>query len=115
LPDVWKEGRIAGLRARGGFELSVEWKDGKAQSIVLTSRLGGNCRLRSYSRLKPAGPSGLRAATGENPNPFYAPPVIKKPLVSASARLNRVEMRESFLYDLPTEAGKTYRLVAASD
>jgi alpha-L-fucosidase 2 len=116
LPDVWKEGSITGLRARGGFEVSVVWKNGKAAGIVIDSRLGGNCRIRSYNRLQSAGPFELRAAAkGENPNPFYTQPVVKKPLVSQTARLNSVELKECFLYDLHTEPGKTYRLVAASD
>ena len=42
LPDYWKEeGRIAGVVARGGFVIDMEWKNGKISRLEVTSRLGG--------------------------------------------------------------------------
>lgn len=29
LPSAWKDGEIHGIRARGGYELSIKWEDGK--------------------------------------------------------------------------------------
>lgn len=46
LPDTWKEGSFRGLRARGGFVVDADWKDGKVVNLVVTSRNGGPCRLR---------------------------------------------------------------------
>jgi alpha-L-fucosidase 2 len=43
LPDAWPEGRVTGLRARGGFELDMAWKAGKITTATLRSRLGGAC------------------------------------------------------------------------
>ena len=37
LPAEWKEGKIAGLKARGGFVISMEWKNGKLQSATIYS------------------------------------------------------------------------------
>jgi len=45
LPDAWPEGRVTGLRARGGFELDMAWKAGKITETTLRSRLGGACRV----------------------------------------------------------------------
>jgi len=109
LPDVWPQGRITGLRARGGFDIKeMEWKEGKLSRLVIKSNLGGNCRIRSYSPLKVEGDGTLLQAQGENENPFYWVPEIKKPLIAPEAKLNSVEVRKTFLYDLRTEAGKEY-------
>ena len=45
VPDVWKEGRVDGLRARGGFEVGISWKDGSLEKASVKSLLGRNCRL----------------------------------------------------------------------
>ncbi len=45
LPDAWSSGRFRGLVARGGFVVSVEWKDGEALRIEITAKQGGPIRL----------------------------------------------------------------------
>ncbi len=46
LPDALPDGSISGVVARGGFELSFKWKDGKLQSVDVTSKAGNKCQLR---------------------------------------------------------------------
>jgi alpha-L-fucosidase 2 len=46
LPSQWPEGCATGLRARGGFEVDLAWKDEKLSSITVRSRDGGSCGLR---------------------------------------------------------------------
>ncbi|MEO8129738.1 MAG: glycoside hydrolase N-terminal domain-containing protein, partial [Bryobacteraceae bacterium] len=46
LPGAWPEGRVTGLRARGGFELDMEWKQSKITAVTLRSKLGGPCKIR---------------------------------------------------------------------
>lgn len=46
LPDAWKEGSVSGLCAKGNFETSIDWKDGKLKRATVLSRAGESCVLR---------------------------------------------------------------------
>jgi alpha-L-fucosidase 2 len=46
LPSAWPSGSVAGLRARGGFEVAIAWRDGRLSEARIASRLGRPCRLR---------------------------------------------------------------------
>jgi alpha-L-fucosidase 2 len=46
LPSAWPNGRVKGLRARGGFEIDLSWKDGVVERATVRSMLGRSLRLR---------------------------------------------------------------------
>jgi len=46
LPESWQTGDVRGLRARGGFDVGMRWKDGRIQEALIVSRLGNPCRVR---------------------------------------------------------------------
>jgi alpha-L-fucosidase 2 len=46
LPNAFQTGSIRGIRARGGFEIDVEWRNGKLARAIVRSLLGNPARLR---------------------------------------------------------------------
>lgn len=56
LPDAWTAGDVSGLRARGGFEVSFAWADGKLKFAELHAATDRDCAIRL--------PDGM-ALTGE--------------------------------------------------
>lgn len=47
LPAAWPDGRITGLRARGGGEVSIAWRGGKAVNVELRASVDGTQKLRA--------------------------------------------------------------------
>ncbi|WP_266367650.1 glycoside hydrolase family 95 protein [Tellurirhabdus rosea] len=47
LPDVWAGGSVSGLRARGGFDVAMQWADKRLTSVTLHSKTGGKTQLVS--------------------------------------------------------------------
>ena len=50
LPKAWVTGSIQGLRARDGFEVDLEWQNGRLKQIAVHSKLGRTCKLRYQNK-----------------------------------------------------------------
>jgi len=81
LPDAWKEGAVKGLKARGNFEVSMNWKDNRIEHAQIIALSGGLCRIRSAVPLKLQGSNAKAVATANG-----------------------------YLIDFNTEKGKSYEL-----
>ena len=45
LPEQWKDGSVSGLCARGGYEVSFEWKDGKVRNCSMKAKTNSTVTL----------------------------------------------------------------------
>jgi len=52
LPDSWTEGEVEGLRARGGFEVSIRWRNGRVKTVIVKSLCGLPLTIHSDTPLK---------------------------------------------------------------
>ena len=105
LPDVWDRGAVSGIKARGGFEIAMEWQNREIQKVKVLSLLGGNLRIRSYVPLEG---KDLIEAKGKNPNIFLNRIEVPKAVISKDANLKGNNLKKVYEYDIPTVAGKTY-------
>jgi len=65
LPSAWKNGSVKGLRARGGVEVDIAWKDGKATSAVLRATADGKHKIRAPKGQQIDGPDQVMLKTGQ--------------------------------------------------
>jgi hypothetical protein len=67
LPEAWPDGRLRGVRCRGGFELDIAWRNAKLESVTISSLRGEACRLEygeynALLRLQPGEKCSLSAS-----------------------------------------------------
>lgn len=105
IPDVWSDGSVKGIKARGGFEIDMVWANAEVQKVTVYATIGGNLRLRSYV---PLTGKGLKEAVGENPNRLLNPVIGTKPDIAKQANLKGYNLRKVYMYDVSTTAGNKY-------
>ena len=104
VPSVWNEGKVTGIRCRGGFVIEeLAWKDGRITSCKIRSTIGGNLRVRTAYPVKG---KGLKSAKGQNPNPLFKVPVTLKTKNNSEVKLNPVNMPKTYVYDVKTTANQ---------
>lgn len=81
LPDAWGEGSISGLKARGGYEVSVAWKDGKLTSAKIIAQQDGMLRLRCKDAMAAKGLKLTGQHDGVNE---YEIPVVKGQVIAVA-------------------------------
>jgi alpha-L-fucosidase 2 len=52
LPDAWPNGKVTGLRARGGYQVDLGWKDGRVTDYRIRSKEPGRVTIRVNGQTK---------------------------------------------------------------
>ncbi|MFF2090461.1 glycoside hydrolase N-terminal domain-containing protein [Paenibacillus sp. NPDC058174] len=68
LPEAWQEGSFSGIRARGGFEVSLDWAKGKLAKAVVLSGANRTCTIRTTEDVTITGADGTMAETFRQPD-----------------------------------------------
>jgi alpha-L-fucosidase 2 len=65
LPAAWPNGSVTGLKARGGFEVDIEWKNGRLDHTMIRSDSATKCSVRYRDKVVVF---GLKPKTGTRIN-----------------------------------------------
>ena len=109
LPSAWKTGSINGIKARGNFTVSIQWKEGKLQQAKIYSGSGGVCRISALQAVKVLETNTI-PVKGVNPNTLnttYGMPPYQQ---DKSATLVELTVPKRYTIDFITEKGKTYTI-----
>jgi alpha-L-fucosidase 2 len=107
LPNAWNSGTVKGLKARGGYEVDIQWENGQLYKAKIKSSFTGNCRIRSYVPLEGR---GLKEAQGVNTNPFYTISDIKTPLNHTTTAFPALKLKKVYEYDIFMKKGEAIDL-----
>ena len=111
LPGKWQNGSIMGLKARGGFEVDINWETGSLKRAVIKSSLGRMCRIRSEW---PLNIKGSQPAQGDCPNDFLKSINPGKPHVIGSPDLSLKNVKKYYEYDIDTKKGDIVKIRIAN-
>ncbi|MES2653339.1 MAG: glycoside hydrolase family 95 protein [Bacteroidota bacterium] len=110
LPEEWAVGSINGIKARGNFTVSMNWTNHKLSKAVITSNLGGNCRLRTNIPVKIV---ELQSHTskGINSNPLNTISKADEFKKNGDAILLDLTINKTYVIDFTTVKGRSYTIV----
>ena len=103
LPRKWSSGHVSGLKARGNFEISMDWDEGKLTSLEIKSLAGGDCIIRSRQPLSCTG------AELEEIVDDHWPDGPAGYLVDGSIEPEPLGYGRTFLYRLHTDSNQHYK------
>jgi alpha-L-fucosidase 2 len=109
LPKEWPSGEIKGLVTRGGFVVDMKWSEGKLTEATILSKLGGNCQIKVDGNLT-CRETEMKEASGKNTNPLQQQPAEVNFRNNSKTTPVDLPVSEGKVYEMQTEAGKTYQL-----
>ncbi|MDQ6480156.1 glycoside hydrolase family 95 protein [Dyadobacter sp. LHD-138] len=109
LPKAWSSGKVKGLKARGGFEIDMEWENGKVKHASVRSMLGGKCRIRTNKPVEIAGVKSTEA-TDVNANDLFTFINPGNPLLHGGTQASKLTVEPTAVQDFETIKGKEYTI-----
>ena len=52
VPKAWSSGKVSGLKARGGYEVSMQWEGGQVKNVKIKSKNYPSVRVRMNGEIK---------------------------------------------------------------
>jgi hypothetical protein len=68
LPLAWDEGSVSGLKARGNFEISMNWNENELNKATVKSNAGSFCKIITHN---PITIEGVNVQSVKNQQNFY--------------------------------------------
>lgn len=99
LPGYWTSGQVKGLRARGGFEVDITWKNGMLSEVTIHSKTGGICKLRTPVPLKPESSIPAKSI------------ISRDDAISHHFTKKSGEKVKDYIFEFTTRLGESYTLV----
>jgi alpha-L-fucosidase 2 len=103
LPEVWANGSVSGLKARGGFEVDMNWEKSVLKSARIKSLHGGTCRIRSWQQLKI---KGAEVAQGNSAEIYWLNQYPGQPIITPDVKIEKIPMKPWYDYEVKTKAGQ---------
>jgi alpha-L-fucosidase 2 len=66
LSPAYPYGSVHGLCARGGFEVNIDWKNSQPTKVLISSKMGGKCIVRSAIPLRINGEKSVSQKDGDS-------------------------------------------------
>ncbi|MBO9617646.1 MAG: glycoside hydrolase family 95 protein [Niabella sp.] len=110
LPSVWKKGNISGIKARGDFNVSIDWSNNRLSKAIIYAEKGGVCRLHT---LQPVKVLEVKSADASGVVDNTLLTHYGKTFYDNNTRKGLVEVNQTkgYTIDFKTEKGKRYTIV----
>ncbi|WP_017814262.1 glycoside hydrolase family 95 protein [Paenibacillus shenyangensis] len=103
LPKAWSDGKVTGLRARGGYTVDLSWQEGELVSVTIVSDSDTRCSILSPTALMLLEHNPVSATLKEKA-------IFPIQIQTTSAKSTEDKHSDEHRLELPMKAGQRYTL-----